>query len=216
VKKVYVNSAAVRDPSLINRVTSDYGNEALMLAIDAKQTFGTWKVFLNGGKSRTEIDLLNWIEISQVRGASEILVSTISRNTTESQDITDILKKVRAVCKVPLLASIGARNDDDFINTFKLTDVDGIVSGHFFMTPEHTIHGLKMSLREAGISVPGNEEFRKEVVHAEVENDEEVNDDPEEEEEPKRSESKVSFFSNLLKRKSKETPTTTPEDEEII
>jgi cyclase len=216
VKKVYVNSAAVRDPSLINRITSDYGNESLMVAIDAKQTFGTWKVFLNGGKSRTEIDLLNWIEISQVRGASEILVSTISRNSTESQDIIDILSKVRAICDVPLLASVGARNDEDFINTFQQTGVDGIVSGHFFMTAQHTIVGLKNSLRNAGIQVSENLNIPQVELEEEPEN-EEINEEIREEE-PRTSAKKGGFLSNLLNRKEKEKPSPSEplEDEEII
>lgn len=227
VRKVYVNSAAVRDPSLINKITSEFGKDSLMVAIDTKQTFGQWKVFLNGGKSRTEIDLLNWIEISQLRGASEILVSTIARNSTEPEDIIDIISKVKSVCKVPLLVSVGARTDEDFIQTFKYTDADGIVSGHFFLSPEHTIVGLKHHLREAGIAVSETGSMTESL------NEEVFIDRPEAEVEEnvietsesvliEQKKSPASIFGNMLsgfikrKEKSSSDSVPPPEDEEII
>ncbi|MEZ5173954.1 MAG: HisA/HisF-related TIM barrel protein [Bacteroidia bacterium] len=221
VRKVYVNSAAVRDPSLINRITSEYGTESLMVAIDTKQTFGKWKVFLNGGKSRTEIDLLNWIEMSQVRGASEILVSTISRHSTEPADILEILKKVRENCHVPLLVSVGARTEDDFSQTLQYTGADGIVSGHFFLSPDHNIHQLKQALRADGILVSESrppEEVISTVEMPDNEIEAEGNQDEDELSLMRETPSeKKSIFSSLLKRKDKEKTAPPPaEDEEEL
>jgi imidazole glycerol-phosphate synthase subunit HisF len=153
LKKIYVNSAAVRNPALINKITQKYGSESLLVAIDTRKTFGSWKVYLNGGKSRTEIDLLNWVEMVQVRGAGEILVSTIARNTILHADVLEVLNNIREIVKVPLLASIGANSIHDFSDIFLNTNVDGIVSGHYFMQDETSISALKQGLLNEGIPI---------------------------------------------------------------
>ncbi len=150
IQKIYVNSAAVRNPALINKITSKYGGNSLLVAVDTRQTFGAWKVYLNGGKSRTEIDLLNWVEMIQIRGAGEILVSTIARTGGDKEAVEGILLQIRERTKVPLLVSIGARKEEDFIEIFKTTKVDGIVSGHFFLDETHTFSSLKDSLLKEG------------------------------------------------------------------
>ncbi len=164
IQKIYVNSAAVRNPALINKITSKYGSNSLLVAVDTRQTFGAWKVYLNGGKSRTEIDLLNWIEMIQLRGAGEILVSTIARSEGDKEAVEQILKQIRNNTRVPLLVSIGARKEEDFIEAFKVTNVDGIVSGHFFLEEGHSIQSLKDSLLREGI------ETRSTSISSEPEN----------------------------------------------
>ncbi|MEX1188863.1 MAG: HisA/HisF-related TIM barrel protein [Bacteroidia bacterium] len=151
ITKIYVNSAAVRNPALINKITSTYGSGAMMVGVDTRKAFNAWKVYLNGGKSRTEIDLLNWIEMIQVRGAGEILVSTIARTPGDKDSVEDILRTVKSISKIPLLASVGAKTEEDFLETFQNTNVDGIVSGHFFLEEAHTFSSLKNSLKNSGI-----------------------------------------------------------------
>lgn len=169
VKKVYVNSAAVRNPALINKITQTYGPDSLLVAIDTRQTFGSWKVYLNGGKSRTEIDFLNWIEMIKVRGASEILVSTLARTAGDKDAVEAVLSQVRSIIDFPLLASVGARSSQDFIETFNNTGVDGIVSGHFFLDESHTIPQLINDLEESGIPVA--EPIRNKIVIEEKDED---------------------------------------------
>lgn len=153
LKKIYVNSAAVRNPALINKITNKYGGEALLVAIDTRKTFGSWKVYLNGGKSRTEIDLLNWVEMIQVRGAGEILVSTIARTTVNHEEVIEVLSEIRATSQIPLLASVGVRTIEEFSEFFLRTNVDGIVSGNYFMQEGSSITALKRGLMNQGIDV---------------------------------------------------------------
>jgi len=153
LQKIYVNSAAVRNPALITKITQKYGGESLVVAIDTRKTFGSWKVYLNGGKSRTEIDLLNWVEMIQLRGAGEILVSTIARTTVNHEEVIEILKDIRQTCKVPFLASVGAKTVQDFVDAFQQAEVDGIVSGHYFMQEDTSIDALKQALISEGINV---------------------------------------------------------------
>jgi cyclase len=146
--KIYVNSAAVRNPELINKIVNEYGKKSLLVAIDTRQSFGNWKVYLNGGKSRTEIDLLNWVKMVEVRGAGEILVSTIARNHDENVEINNIIKKITDSTKIPIMASIGVKSHEDFADLFSNTGIAGVVSAHFFNSEEHSIQQTKAYLKE--------------------------------------------------------------------
>jgi cyclase len=155
VQRIYVNSAAVRNPELINKITKTYGSNSLLVAIDTRLTFGHWKIYLNGGKSRTEIDLMNWIEMCQMRGAGELLVSTVARGYTEHSIINNVLKGITSISKVPVLASVGVQKKEDFAELFTETGIAGIVSAHFFLKEEETVKDLKSFLRGEHIFTQG-------------------------------------------------------------
>jgi cyclase len=146
--KIYVNSAAVRNPELINKIVKEYGSKSLLVAIDTRQSFGSWKVYLNGGKSRTEIDLLNWVKMVEVRGANEILVSTIARSHDENEEINNMLKSITESTNVPIMASIGVKTFDGFADLFTKTGIAGVVSAHFFSSEEHSIQETKEFLNQ--------------------------------------------------------------------
>jgi imidazole glycerol-phosphate synthase subunit HisF len=144
--RIYVNSAAVKNPELINKISKKYGAGSLLVAIDTKKTFGKWKVYLNGGKSRTEIDLLNWIKMSEVRGAGELLISTVARGVGDHEESFDVLKEITKNTNLPVLASIGVSSMDDIWKIFKIPGIQGIVTGHFFRNNEHSIAEVKNML----------------------------------------------------------------------
>lgn len=133
-KRVYVNSAAVRNPELIHKVTDAFGADALLVAVDTRLTFGSWKVYLGGGKSRTEIDLLNWIKVIELRGAREVLVSAINRGDKEL--VFGIFDRIRAHTNLPVLASTGFTDTADFARLRRVSGVDGLVSAHFFQNKD--------------------------------------------------------------------------------
>lgn len=151
IQKVYVNSAAVRNPELINKTIKAHGSNSLLVAIDTRLSFGIWKIFLNGGKSRTEIDLLNWVEMCQLRGAGELLVSTVARGYSDHGVINGILKEITSISRVPVIASVGVQSKEDFAELFTETGIQGVVSAHFFLNEEENISGVKHFLRERGI-----------------------------------------------------------------
>jgi cyclase len=141
--RVYVNSAAVRNPELINKVSSTYGKQALLVAVDTRHTFGTWKVYLSGGKSRTEIDLINWMAMIENRGGSEVLISAITRGDHEL--VFDVFSKVTASTSLPVLASAGFTEDADYLRLVNETGVNGIVSAHLFQK-ENALRNMKALL----------------------------------------------------------------------
>ena len=151
IQKVYVNSAAVRNPELINKTTKAHGSNSLLVAIDTRLSFGNWKIFLNGGKSRTEIDLLNWVEMCQLRGAGELLVSTVARGYSDHGLINGILKEITSISRVPVIASVGVQSKEDFAELFSETGIQGVVSAHFFLNEEENISGVKQFLKTKGI-----------------------------------------------------------------
>lgn len=142
-RRVYVNSAAVRNPGLINQVNGKFGSNSLLVAIDTRKTFGKWKVFLNGGKSRTEIDLVNWVMMSKLRGAGEILISAIKRSNETMEEIHDLYREVLKLTQAPVLASIGVNSIEDFIGIFSIEGINGIVTSHYFSAGNKKISEVK-------------------------------------------------------------------------
>lgn len=128
--RVYVNSAAVRNPELVNKISTLYGKGTLLVAVDTRMTFGSWKVYLNGGKSRTEIDLLNWMSMIENRGGSEVLVSAITRG--DHEQIFDVFKQISQVTSLPILASAGFNQPEEYKRLFEESKIQGVVSAHFF------------------------------------------------------------------------------------
>lgn len=152
-KRIYVNSAAVKNPELVNKVSTKYGPERLLVAIDTRQSFGHWKVYLNGGKSRTEIDLLNWVDISEKRGAGEILISTVSKEYADHELIHDLLNQVAAATSLPILTAVGVNDKADFARLFQIKGISGVVAGTYFLNKQNSIKEVKAYL-EAEFNQP--------------------------------------------------------------
>jgi len=140
--RIYVNSAAVRNPDLISKVTTEFGKESILVAIDSRLSFGLWKVYLNGGKSRTEIDLLNWAKMVEIRGAGEILISLASKNDNNNKGAIEILNQIKGNTHLSVLAAIGARTQEEFRELFESTNVNGVVSSTYFGKEEHAFREL--------------------------------------------------------------------------
>lgn len=149
VPRVYVNSAAVRNPELINKITSKNGKQALLVAIDTRKTFGKWKVYLNGGKSRTEMDLLNWIKMSELRGAGELLISAIKRTNDTQDNIFDLFREIIDTSEIPIIASIGVSSLEDFRGIFSVDGLSGVVTAHYFADGTNKIMDVKNYLGQA-------------------------------------------------------------------
>jgi cyclase len=141
--RIYVNSAAVRNPELIYRSTKECGKDSILVAIDARLTFGSWKVYLNGGKARTEMDLLNWVKMVEVRGAGEILISLASKNDNSIQGAIDILNQITQTTHLSVLGAIGAQTKEEFKELFESTSITGVVSSSYFIKEPHAYKELQ-------------------------------------------------------------------------
>jgi len=151
--KVSVNSSAVKDPELINRLSERFGNQCIVVAMDAKEISGQWKIHLVGGKVPTEIDLFDWAIEAEKRGAGEILFTSMNNDGTKSGFANEVLAKLSELVNIPIIASGGAGNMQDFSDTFKKGKSDAALAASVFHFNEINISDLKRFLRNEQIEI---------------------------------------------------------------
>ena len=151
--KVSINSAAVKIPELINRLSKKFGNQCIVVAIDAKQIAGTWKVHLVGGKVPTEINLFDWAKEVEARGAGEILFTSMDHDGTKNGFANEALAKLSELVNIPIIASGGAGNEQHFIDTFVEGKADAALAASVFHFGEIPIPQLKSTLKKQAIAV---------------------------------------------------------------
>ena len=152
--KVSVNSGAIKNPDLINEAAQKYGNQCVVLSVDAKRVDGSFHVFLNGGRVDTGMDALKWIEDGVKRGAGVVVLNSIDTDGVKQGFDLEMLKAVNAIVKVPVIASGGAGSIQDFVTLFKeIPDMSAGLAASIFHFGEVKIDDLKITLRDEGIPV---------------------------------------------------------------
>lgn len=153
--KVSVNSSAVRNPQLIDELAARFGNQCVVLAIDAKLIEGKWKVHLSGGKIPTELELFEWAKEGVERGAGEILFTSMDNDGTKAGFAVEALDKLTETVNVPVIASGGCGSMDHFREVFKNSNVDAALAASVFHFGEIEIPELKAFLKANGVEVRG-------------------------------------------------------------
>ena len=151
--KVSINSSAVKNPELINQLSEKFGSQCVVVAIDAKNVNDSWKVHLVGGKVPTDIDLFEWAEEVEQRGAGEILFTSMDHDGTKAGFANEALAKLSGELNIPIIASGGAGNIQHFIDTFQEGKADAALAASVFHFKEIEIWELKRKLKAAGIPV---------------------------------------------------------------
>lgn len=152
--KVSVNSGAIRNPDLINAAAQKYGDQCVVLSVDAKRVDGTFHVFAKGGREDTGMDAIEWIKRGQSMGAGEIVLNSIDTDGVKNGFDLEMLGAVCEIATVPVIASGGAGNIDHFTDLFKaLPKVDAGLAASIFHFGEVDIHDLKKNLDSNGIIV---------------------------------------------------------------
>ncbi|MBR1968412.1 MAG: imidazole glycerol phosphate synthase subunit HisF [Clostridia bacterium] len=152
--KVSVNSGAIKNPSLIYQAAKRYGNQCVVLSVDAKRVDGKFKVFAKGGRENTGMDALEWIKRGVDNGAGEIVLNSIDTDGVKGGFDLEMLSKVCDIVSVPVIASGGAGKKEDFITLFKtLSKVDAGLAASIFHFGEVEIKDLKNTLNLSGIPV---------------------------------------------------------------
>jgi cyclase len=151
--KISVNSAAVKNPDLINQLADTFGNQFVVVAIDAKQINGEWFVYLNGGRLPTDIPLLQWAKEAENRGAGEILFTSMDHDGTKNGFACQALAEMSDLVGIPIIASGGAGNIDHFSEVFTVGKADAGLAASIFHFNEVNIPELKQALKSSGISV---------------------------------------------------------------
>ncbi len=151
--KVSINSAAVKNPQLINELSAKFGNQCIVVAIDAKQIDGIWKVHLVGGKVPTELNLFDWAKEVEIRGAGEILFTSMDHDGTKNGFSNKALARLSTELNIPIIASGGAGNMQHFVDTFIEGKADAALAASVFHFKEIEIRDLKKELRNNNIPV---------------------------------------------------------------
>jgi imidazole glycerol-phosphate synthase subunit HisF len=149
--KVAVNSAAVKRPQLINEIAARYGNQCLVLAIDAKICNGKWVVHLVGGKEPTSIDLFEWAKEGADRGAGEILFTSMNNDGTKDGFAIEALQRLTEELSIPVIASGGAGKKEHFKDVFLEAKVEAALAASVFHFNEISIPELKKYLKTFSI-----------------------------------------------------------------
>ncbi len=152
--KVSVNSGAIANPDLIYDAAKRYGDQCVVLSVDAKRVDGGYRVFAKGGREDTGMDALEWIKRGQDSGAGEIVLNSIDTDGVKNGFDLEMLAAVCAIATVPVIASGGAGSIEHFTQLFRtLPRVDAGLAASIFHFGEVDIHELKRTLSAQGINM---------------------------------------------------------------
>lgn len=150
-EKVSLNSAALRDPSLITALARIYGSQAVIVAIDAKRANGHYEVFSRSGTSKETRDAVGWAQEAADRGAGEILLTSIDRDGTRAGFDCDLTAAVSTAVPIPVIASGGAGVPEHFLDVFSAGRADAALAASIFHFSEHAVRDLKEYLAAHGV-----------------------------------------------------------------
>ena len=149
--KVTINSAAVQRPELINELTNTFGSQCVVVAIDAKKVDESWIVHLVGGKVPTKIELKEWAREAEIRGAGEILFTSMDHDGTKKGFANKALAELTEILNIPIIASGGAGNTQHFVDAFTKGKADAALAASVFHFGEIKLPQLKQILNEENI-----------------------------------------------------------------
>lgn len=152
--KVSVNSGAIKNPDLVREAARRYGDQCVVLSVDAKRVDGEFRVFARGGRDDTGMEAVSWIRRCVSLGAGEVVVNSIDTDGVKRGFDIEMLRAVREAVSVPVIASGGAGCAEDFLELFKeIPDMDAGLAASIFHFGEVEIPALKQLLRDNGITV---------------------------------------------------------------
>lgn len=151
--KISINSAAIRNPQLINDIASHFGSQVCVVAIDAKETNGEWKCYLNGGRLETEKELFAWAKEACERGAGEILFTSMNHDGVKTGYANEALANLADILSIPVIASGGAGAPEHFRDAFLIGKADAALAASVFHFGDIKISELKQYLCKYNINV---------------------------------------------------------------
>jgi cyclase len=144
--KVSLNSAAVNNPNLIMEGAKKFGNQCIVVAIDAKKIKDTWKVFINGGRINTNIDAIKWAKKVEDLGAGEILLTSMDRDGTKAGFDLALTEKISESVNIPVIASGGVGTLDHFVDGVKKGKASALLAASVFHFGRFSINEVKKHL----------------------------------------------------------------------
>jgi len=151
--KVSINTAAVINPDLIKQGAEHYGTQCIVVAVDVKRENGSFKVYVKGGRERTEIDALWWCHRAQELGAGELLVTSMDRDGTKDGYDIELLSKICRLVNIPVIASGGCGKLEHLYQAVVEGEASAVLAASIFHFGEFTIPQAKAYLKARGVAV---------------------------------------------------------------
>ena len=152
--KIAVNSAAIKEPTLITEAALKFGRQCVVLAVDAKRNEeGRWDVYLNGGRVKTDLDAIEWIQKAERLGAGEVLLTSMDRDGTKEGYDLELTRAAAEAVNIPVIASGGAGKMSHFYDVLTEGKADAALAASLFHFGIINMRDLKSYLAERGIAV---------------------------------------------------------------
>ncbi len=151
--KVSINTQAVQQPELITECARRFGSQCIVVAIDAKRNIDSWNVYLHGGRTRTDIDAIQWAKHVEELGAGEILLTSMDRDGTKLGYDLELTQKVAKTVSIPVIASGGVGTLEHLYEGFATGKADAVLAASIFHYREYSIKEAKEYLAGRGIHI---------------------------------------------------------------
>ncbi|MBE0518351.1 MAG: imidazole glycerol phosphate synthase subunit HisF [Thermoplasmata archaeon] len=151
--KTSINSAAVIDPTLINKCAKSFGSQCIVLALDAKRVDDSWEVYTHSGTNATGLDAIEWAKEACERGAGEILLTSMDADGTKKGYDIELTRAVVRAVNVPVIASGGCGTIEHMVEVLTAGEADAALAASIFHFGQHTVAEVKHALESKGVPV---------------------------------------------------------------
>ena len=151
--KVSINTAAVKNPKVIEESSKKFGSQCIVVAIDAKKKNDKWEIFTHGGRNNSGINALEFAKKMENSGAGELLVTSMDRDGTQVGYDNELMSNITAIVNIPVIASGGVGNLDHLVDGIKLGNASAVLAASIFHYGKHSVKEAKEYLASKGIPV---------------------------------------------------------------
>lgn len=151
--KVAINTAAIKDKSIITKVANQYGSQCMVLSVQAKRLDDHWEAYYDNGRERTGLEIGEWIKEGYELGAGEILLSSVDRDGTLRGIDIDLVNYISSIVPIPVIVGGGMRDEQDFVDAIKYGKADAVSVGSLLHYQKSDIARIKKCAKDNGIDV---------------------------------------------------------------
>jgi len=156
--KITINTAAINNPDLISEASSAVGNQCIVVAIDAKRKIDSlnnicWEIYTHGGRNSTGIDAIEWASNMELRGAGELLVTSMDKDGTKQGFDLELMKAINDKVNIPIIASGGVGTLEDLYDGIVIGEADAVLAASIFHFGTYTVQDVKKYLISKGVNV---------------------------------------------------------------